>query len=167
MPSGQEGRGCTAFCSWTTTPHILTTNEKFFRQKGYEVFCAGTAQDALHITATATLDAIILDADLPGLDGLFVCRRIREVSRVPVIFLSAYARTDDRIQGLIGQPEGDRAFQTFAHQLEGFFNRGGDITARSGGDEFAVFVGVSFFLASYCETFFQMLRRQLWSGKKH
>lgn len=40
-----------------------------------------------------------------------------------------------------GHPEGDVALKTFARQLEEFFNRGGDITARFGGDEFAVFVG--------------------------
>ncbi len=46
-----------------------------------------------------------------------------------------------------GHPEGDKVLQTFAHQLEGFFNRGGDIVARFGGDEFAVFVGRSLTVA--------------------
>ncbi len=42
-----------------------------------------------------------------------------------------------------GHPEGDAALQSFARQLESFFNRNGDITARLGGDEFVVFVGRS------------------------
>lgn len=42
-----------------------------------------------------------------------------------------------------GHPEGDVALQSFARQLEEFFNRSGDIIARFGGDEFAVFVGRS------------------------
>ena len=46
-----------------------------------------------------------------------------------------------------GHPEGDEALRSFAQQLEGFFNRSGDITARFGGDEFAVFVGRSLTLA--------------------
>ena len=38
---------------------------------------------------------------MPGMDGVSVCRRLREISSVPVIFLSAYAKTDDRIRGLM------------------------------------------------------------------
>ncbi len=46
-----------------------------------------------------------------------------------------------QINDKFGHPEGDVALQSFARQLEEFFNRSGDITARFGGDEFAVFVG--------------------------
>ncbi len=46
-----------------------------------------------------------------------------------------------QINDKYGHPEGDVALQSFARQLEEFFNRSGDITARLGGDEFAVFVG--------------------------
>lgn len=82
-------------------PHILDTNERFLRKKGYEVFRSEDAESALHLASTAALDAIILDVDLPGLDGVSACRRLREVSRVPVLFLSAYNREDDRIRGLL------------------------------------------------------------------
>lgn len=82
-------------------PHILDTNESFLQKKGYEVFRSGDAESALRMAASVALDAIILDVDLPGLDGLSACRRLREVSRVPVIFLSAYDQEDDRIQGLL------------------------------------------------------------------
>lgn len=81
--------------------HILNTNEKFFRQKGYEAFRAMDAETALRVASTAALDAIVLDVDLPGLDGVSACGQIRDVSRVPVIFLSAYARESDRIRGLL------------------------------------------------------------------
>ncbi|MDO4314765.1 MAG: response regulator transcription factor [Oscillospiraceae bacterium] len=82
-------------------PHILDTNERFLRRKGYEVIRSGDAESALEIASSAALDAIVLDVDLPGLDGVSACRRLREVSRVPVIFLSAYNRDDDRIRGLL------------------------------------------------------------------
>lgn len=81
--------------------HILDTNEHFLRKKGYEVLRSENAEAALRIASTTALDAIILDVDLPGVDGVSACRRLREVSRVPVIFLSAYDREDDRIRGLL------------------------------------------------------------------
>ncbi len=48
-----------------------------------------------------------------------------------------------KINDKYGHPEGDVALKSFARQLEEFFNRSGDIIARFGGDEFAVFVGRS------------------------
>lgn len=82
-------------------PHIQTANGTFLRNMGYEIYQAGSGSDALNIAATAALDAVVLDVDMPGMDGVTVCKRLREVSQVPVIFLSAYAKTDDRIRGLL------------------------------------------------------------------
>ena len=82
-------------------PHIQDANGTFLRRMGYEVYQAGSGAAALDVAATAALDAVVLDVDMPGMDGVTVCRRLREVSQVPVIFLSAYARTDDRIRGLL------------------------------------------------------------------
>ena len=82
-------------------PHIQAANEAFLVGRGYQVYRADNGTDALSIATTAALDAIILDVDMPGIDGVTVCHRLREVSGVPVIFLSAYAKTDDRVKGLL------------------------------------------------------------------
>lgn len=82
-------------------PHIQTANEAFLKKKGYQVYQADNGADALVIASTAALDAVVLDVDMPGMDGVTVCRRLREISGMPVIFLSAYAQTDDRIRGLM------------------------------------------------------------------
>jgi DNA-binding response OmpR family regulator len=47
-----------------------------------------------------TFDVVLLDIMLPGLDGMEVCRRLRAMSRVPVIMLTARGETSDRIVGL-------------------------------------------------------------------
>lgn len=82
-------------------PSIQAVNEAYLKKQGYEVHRADNGADALRFASTAALDAVVLDVDMPGLDGVTACRRIRETSGVPVIFLSAYARTDDRIRGLM------------------------------------------------------------------
>ena len=82
-------------------PHIQTTNAAFLRRQGYAVYQADSGSRALEIAGTAALDAVVLDVDMPDMDGLSVCRRLREVSEVPILFLSAYAKTDDRIRGLM------------------------------------------------------------------
>lgn len=82
-------------------PHIQTTNEAFLKKHGYQIYQASNGTDALKIAESAALDAVVLDVDMPGMDGVSVCRRLREISSIPVIFLSAYAKTDDRIQGLM------------------------------------------------------------------
>lgn len=82
-------------------PHIQTTNSAFLKKQGYEVYLAETGTKALRIAETTALDGVVLDVDIPGMDGITLCRRLRELSGIPVIFLSAYAQTDDRIKGLI------------------------------------------------------------------
>ena len=81
-------------------PHILSANEAFLKKRGYQVLLAQNGADALTISSSAALDAIVLDLDMPDMSGLDVCRRLRETSSVPILFLSAYAATDDRIRGL-------------------------------------------------------------------
>ena len=81
--------------------HILNANETYLARQGYQVSRAENGELALRLASSAAFDAIVLDVDMPGMDGVTVCRRLREVSGVPIIFLSAYARTDDRISGLM------------------------------------------------------------------
>ena len=82
-------------------PHILASNETYLKKHGYDTATAADGLAALQLCSTAAFDAVIMDVDMPGMDGVSVCRRLREVSSVPIIFLSAYARTDDRIRGLM------------------------------------------------------------------
>lgn len=68
--------------------------------EGYEPsFCAdGTS--ALDAVESSDPDLVLLDVMLPGLDGVEVCRRIRERSDVPVIMLTARTDTQDVVAGL-------------------------------------------------------------------
>jgi two-component system KDP operon response regulator KdpE len=59
------------------------------KARGYRVIIAGTGQEALDRTVMAGPDVIVLDLGLPDIDGVEVCRRIREWSEVPIVVLSA------------------------------------------------------------------------------
>jgi two-component system response regulator MprA len=68
---------------------------------GYETVSAATGQEALSQVADASPDALVLDVGLPDLDGLEVCRRLRQAgNRVPVLMLTARDAIEDRIDGL-------------------------------------------------------------------
>ncbi|HAI21124.1 MAG TPA: DNA-binding response regulator [Clostridiales bacterium UBA8153] len=67
---------------------------------GYQVHTAGSGAEALSRIAGDRPDLVLLDVMLPGMDGLDVCRRLRQTSRVPVIFLSARTEEIDRLLGL-------------------------------------------------------------------
>lgn len=51
-------------------------------------------------TQLATADLVILDVMLPGKSGFEICKELRSISAVPILFLSAKGTTEDRIQGL-------------------------------------------------------------------
>ncbi len=67
------------------------------RREGMEVTRAATGEEAL---AASEPDLVLLDLRLPDIDGLEVCRRLRERSRVPIIVVSARGEEVDRVVGL-------------------------------------------------------------------
>lgn len=74
---------------------------KGLRQDGYTVESVATGPDALHMATSEHFDAIILDRNLPGLDGLSVLRALRGAQKsTPIIILSALAHADERVNGL-------------------------------------------------------------------
>lgn len=79
---------------------VLEDNRQYFNGLGYEVICAESAEHAEEIISTAALDCVVLDIDLPGEDGFALCQRVREVSGLPIVFLSGYTEENSRIKGL-------------------------------------------------------------------
>lgn len=69
---------------------------------GYEVFKAYNAKDGLAILEEEDIKLAILDIMMPGIDGLTMCRMIREKSAIPIIMLSAKSTDLDKIIGLTG-----------------------------------------------------------------
>jgi len=70
------------------------------KREGWGVALATDGPEALQLNGQLRPDVIVLDVMLPGLDGIQVCRIIREKSDVPVLFLSAKGEDVDRILGL-------------------------------------------------------------------
>ena len=67
---------------------------------GYEVVTAQDGEAAIALVSDREPDLILLDVKMPGMDGLEVCRRIREFSAVPIIMLTALAQDADKVRGL-------------------------------------------------------------------
>ncbi|MEO8829753.1 response regulator transcription factor [Lapillicoccus sp.] len=81
-------------------PHIRRTLGINLRARDYEVEMAGDGRSALQIVAERTPDVIVLDLGLPDIDGVDVLRRLRAVSTVPVVVLSARHDSDDKVEAL-------------------------------------------------------------------
>jgi two-component system OmpR family response regulator len=74
---------------------------KALREQGILADVAATGEDALWMTGATNYDVIILDVNLPGIDGFEVARRLRADSiRTPMLMLTARDAVDDRITGL-------------------------------------------------------------------
>jgi len=67
---------------------------------GYEVIEAADGREALSRFRVHAIDLVVLDVLMPELDGLDVCRALRESSQVPIVFLSSRGEEVDRILGL-------------------------------------------------------------------
>ncbi len=82
-------------------PHIADLVDLYLRRDGYRVLLAGDGEKGLEIFTREDPSIVILDVGLPGArDGFEVCREIRALSSVPVLFLTARDDEVDRILGL-------------------------------------------------------------------
>lgn len=70
------------------------------REEGYTVLTTNSGPEALRMLNEEMPDLVILDVMMPGMDGLEVCRRIRRITDLPIIFLSAKGEMADRVAGL-------------------------------------------------------------------
>lgn len=73
---------------------------RYLELAGHQVALAGTGEEALAWAAEHKPDLVVLDLMLPGIDGLEVCRRLRQTSSVPVVMLTALGEEEHRIVGL-------------------------------------------------------------------
>ncbi len=75
---------------------------EFLERKGYAVDYAGDGVTGLHLAVTNSYDVIVLDLMLPGLDGLAMCRKLREDAKrdTPLLMLTARDTVNDKIAGL-------------------------------------------------------------------
>jgi len=68
---------------------------------GFSIFTATSGEEGLTLFPQIAPDLVILDVMMPGMDGWEVCRRLRQTSAVPIIFLTALDSVDNIVQGLI------------------------------------------------------------------
>jgi two-component system KDP operon response regulator KdpE len=79
---------------------ILRALRVILRDAGYEAVPASTGEEALDLAAVRTPDAGIIDLVLPDMDGIEVCRRLREWTDMPLILLSAVGDEDAKVRAL-------------------------------------------------------------------
>ena len=81
-------------------PNIREVVGLYLRREGYAVVSATDGEEALGLFRRERPDLVVLDLILPGMDGIEVCRRMREERRVPLIMLTARGEEADRAVGL-------------------------------------------------------------------
>ena len=82
---------------------VLSVVRHSLRGEGYEVFAAADGRSALSLARRHLPDLIILDINMPGLNGLEVCRRLRQdpaLEATPILFVTGRIAVKDRVEGL-------------------------------------------------------------------
>jgi two-component system KDP operon response regulator KdpE len=81
-------------------PSILATMAPLLRARGYEVVTATSGRAALDAVDRQTPHLVVLDLGLPDMDGVDVCRRLREGRAIPILVLSARSAERDKVAAL-------------------------------------------------------------------
>jgi DNA-binding response OmpR family regulator len=81
-------------------PNIADLVDLYLAREGYRVVKAATGAAGLAAVRDHHARLVVLDVGLPDMDGLEVCKRVRQTSNVPVIFLTARDGEVDRVLGL-------------------------------------------------------------------
>src|SRR5205814_3240086 len=81
-------------------PNLARLLRTYLEREGFAVVTAADGPTALDLARTRSPDLVILDVMLPGLDGVEVCRRLRQFSDAYVLMLTARAEEIDKLVGL-------------------------------------------------------------------
>jgi DNA-binding response OmpR family regulator len=81
-------------------PKIARQVHDYLVKSGFRVLVTGDGRTALEMARHERPDLVVLDLNLPGIDGLDVCRALRRTSDVPIIMLTARVELEDRLVGL-------------------------------------------------------------------
>jgi two-component system KDP operon response regulator KdpE len=79
---------------------LVEAVQLYLTRAGYEVFIAANGREALQRVYQLRPSLVILDIMMPDMDGWEVCARIRELSEVPIIMLTARGQESDKVRGL-------------------------------------------------------------------
>jgi len=96
--AGEESRGSVLVVD--DEPTITEVVSRYLERAGYDTRVAADGPEALELAGEGRPDLVVLDLMLPGMDGLEVMRRLREVDEMSVILLTAKGEASDRVIGL-------------------------------------------------------------------
>jgi len=85
------------------SPDALTVAKTRLAHEGHEILCAGGGKEGLEAAGRENPDLVLLDVDMPDINGFDVCRRLKADARlcmVPVIFLSGSSGPEEKVKGL-------------------------------------------------------------------
>lgn len=79
---------------------IVGLLQEILRTEGFQTHGCLSGQDAIKELAARTYDLVLLDVMMPGMNGFETCQRMREISHVPIVFLTARNDESDTVLGL-------------------------------------------------------------------
>jgi two-component system response regulator MprA len=94
---------------------LAATLQRVLAAEGHDVEVAGDGVEALRRARLRTPDLAVLDVMLPGVDGVTVCRKLRETAQFPILMLTALSGTEERVRGLDSGAD-DYLVKPFAYQ---------------------------------------------------
>jgi two-component system KDP operon response regulator KdpE len=80
-------------------PEFLNLTQTWLQNAGYEVLTAGDGAEGMRRVYSGRPNLVLLDANMPKMDGWEVCRRIRDMSDIPVMMVTVNDQKDNRLRG--------------------------------------------------------------------
>jgi DNA-binding response OmpR family regulator len=81
---------------------VRSAVRRLLESEGFDVLEASNGREGLHALYSARPDLVMLDVNMPDMDGWQTLDRVRELTTVPVLMLSARGEKDDKVRGLRG-----------------------------------------------------------------
>jgi DNA-binding response OmpR family regulator len=78
---------------------LLNLLSQFLSDSGYDVFSAPTGSEGLKLAYQERPDLVLLDVMMPGMDGWETCARLREMTDVPIVMVTAKSNETDKLRG--------------------------------------------------------------------